>query len=194
MAFLKSTSDRVTPLLQARPCYPLAAQSLSQCLRPFSDAALLPPQPRPTLCRMLPPHFSSRSPLLPLLPLAAQLPLISWLYFTFPSSGRWIWAPGRNLSFCSLPSPPSSEFIRSPVCFSVSPPQGKLSLIHGHSQGPSTGLTWNQQPRATCQIGFHKSRVSNLRFPHCLCLARSFSPTPLHFPAGPPYQATLDMA
>lgn len=102
--------------------------------------------------------------------------------------------PQGGISFCSQPSPPSSEFIRSPVCFSVSPPQGKLSLIHGHSQGPSTGLTWNQQPRATCQIGFHKSRVSNLRFPHCLCLARSFSPTPLHFPAGPPYQATLDMA
>lgn len=58
-------------------------------------------------------------------------------------------------------------------------------------QVPSTGLTGNQQPGGTCQTGCHgnQSEISDFS---CSLPAPLPSPTP--FSAGPPYQATRDMA
>lgn len=97
----------------------------------------------------------------------------------FTSSVTWIWAPGRNLSFCNLPSPPSTEVAG---VLSVS-----LSLMGSELLKRSlASFMATAQCRAQASLGIGSqellvkldvteagSHISGFR--HCLCLACSVS-------------------
>lgn len=102
--------------------------------------------------------------------------------FIFPSSGR-------NLSFPSPSLYPAQNYQESCLLLCVThrlrAPQGKLSLIHGHSQVPSTGPTWNQQP---VKLDYTEAGSQISGFPHCFCPAGPYSaPSPTTpFPSRAP--------